>query len=60
MDPKPIVIAERFKFHKAEQEESDSVRHYLVKLQKLAETCEFGEYLEVAIRDRFACGLKVR
>ena len=60
LDPKPIVIAERFKFHKAEQEESESVRQYLVKLQKLAETCEFGEYREEAIRDRFVCGLKVR
>ena len=42
----PIIIAERYKFHKAEQEESESVKQYLAKLQKFA-----------AIRDRFVCGL---
>ena len=42
VDPKPIIIAERYKFHKAEQEESETVRQYLAKLQKLAETCECG------------------
>ena len=60
LDPKPITIAERFKFHKAEQEESESIRQYLAKLQKLAETCEFGGYREEAIRDRFVCGIRVR
>ena len=60
LDPKPIVIAERLKFHKAEQEESESIRQFLAKLQKLAETCEFGGYREEAIRDRFVCGLRVR
>ena len=60
LDPKPIVIAERFKFPKAEQEDSESIRQFLAKLQKLAETCEFGGYREEAIRDRFVCGLRVR
>jgi hypothetical protein len=55
--PKLIIIAERYKFHKAEQEESESVGQYLAKLQKLAETCEFGLYCEEAIRDQFVCGL---
>ena len=58
LDPKPIVIAERFKFHKAEQQESESIRDFLARLKKLAETCEFGGYREEAIRDRFVCGLK--
>ena len=60
LDPKPIVIAERFKFHKAEQQESESIRDFLARLKKLAETCEFGGYREEAIRDRFVCGLKER
>ncbi|PFX15928.1 Uncharacterized protein K02A2.6 [Stylophora pistillata] len=58
VDPKPIIIAERYKFHKAEQEDSETIRQYLAKLQKLAETCEFGLYREEAIRDRFVCGLR--
>ena len=60
LDPKPIVIAERFKFPKAEQQESDSIRESLPRLKKLAETCEFGGYREEAILDRFMCGLKER
>ena len=58
VDPKPIIIADRYKLHKAEQEESETVRQYLAKPQKLAETCEFGAYHEEAIRDRFVCGLR--
>ena len=60
LDPKPIVIAERFKFHKAEQQESESIRDFLARLKKLAETCEFDGYRQEAIRDRFVCGLKER
>ncbi|XP_028403427.1 uncharacterized protein K02A2.6-like [Dendronephthya gigantea] len=60
LEPKPIVIAERYKFHKAEQEQSESIRDYLAKLQRLAETCEFGGYRDEAIRDRFVCGLRNR
>ena len=52
VDPKLVIIADRYKFHKAEQEEPESVRQYLAKLQKLAETSEFGLYREEAIRDR--------
>lgn len=36
LDPKPIVIAERFKFHKAEQQESESIRESLLDLLRLA------------------------
>ena len=51
LDPKPIVIAERFTFHKAEQQESESIRDFLARLKKLAETCEFGGYREEVIWD---------
>ncbi|XP_046862125.1 uncharacterized protein LOC124455535 [Xenia sp. Carnegie-2017] len=60
LEPKPIVIAERYKFHKAEQGQAESIREYLAKLQRLAETCEFGSYRDEAIRDRFVCGLQDR
>lgn len=60
LDPKPIVIAERFKFHKEEQQESESIRDFLARLKKLVETCEFGGYREETIRDRFVSGLKER
>ena len=57
VDPKLIITAERYKFHKAEQEESETVGQYLAKLQKLAETFQFGPYHEEAIQDWFAWGL---
>ena len=50
--PKPIVIAERYKFHKCNHVEGQSIREFLAKLQKLAETCEFGGYRDEALRDR--------
>ncbi|CAH3016109.1 unnamed protein product [Porites evermanni] len=43
LTPKPIVIAEKYKFHKGNQEEVQSTHDLLAKLQRLAETCELGE-----------------
>ena len=60
LDPKPIVIAERFKFREAEQQEWESMRDFLARLKKMAHTCGFGDYRKDAIRDRFVCGLKER
>ena len=40
------------------QEEGQSIRELLAKLQKLAETCEFSGYWEEALRDRLVCTLK--
>ena len=42
LTPKPIVIAERYKFHKCNQVEGQSIREFLAKLQKLAETCDLS------------------
>ena len=58
LDPKPMDIAEHFKFHEAVQQESELIRDFLARLKKLAETCEFGGYCEEAIWDRFVCGLE--
>ena len=58
--PKPLVIAERFKFHQRNQSESESVVQYLAELRKLAKTCEFKAFLEEALRDRFVCGLRAQ
>ncbi|KAL5473475.1 hypothetical protein EMCRGX_G027964 [Ephydatia muelleri] len=58
--PKPLVIAERFKFHQRNQSESESVVQYLAELRKLAKTCEFKAFLDEALRDRFVCGLRAQ
>ena len=57
-EPKPIIIAERFHFHKREQHEGEGVAVYSAALKKCSEHCAFGTFLEEALRDRFVCGLK--
>ncbi|XP_061196632.1 uncharacterized protein K02A2.6-like [Saccostrea echinata] len=56
--PKPLVIVERFRFHKRDQQEGESVREYIAALRKLSEFCEFKDVLNDTLRDRFVCGLK--
>ena len=53
LTPKPLVIAERNNFHKCNQDEGQSIREFPAKLQKLAETCEFGTYRDEAL----VCGI---
>ena len=58
LNPKPLVIAERFKFHRKCQSESETVAQFLAELRRLAEHCDFGDHLEEALRDRLVCGLR--
>ena len=53
-EPKPIVTAERFHFHKREQNEGEGVAAYSADLKKCSEHCAFGTFIEEALRDRFA------
>ena len=57
-EPKPIVIAERFKFYRRNQNTTETVLEYAAELRRLAITCDFGTFLDEALRDRFVCGLK--
>ena len=57
-NPKPSLIAERFKFNKRDQISGESVPNYLCELRKLSEHCEYGETLDDMLRDRLVCGLK--
>ena len=57
-EPKPLVIAERFHFHLRNQGPTESVAEYLAELRRLATHCEFGNYLNEALRDRLVCGLR--
>lgn len=56
--PKPLIIAERFRFHKRNQLEGESIAQFVAVLKRLSEHCEFGATLNDTIRDRFVCGLR--
>lgn len=55
---KPLVIVERFRFHKRNQGEEHRVSQYVAVIKGLWEHCEFGAYLEDTLQDRFVCELK--
>ena len=54
---KPLLIAERFRFHKRNQLEGGTTSTYIAELKKLTLYCEFGASLNDALRDRLVCGL---
>ena len=56
-EPKPLIIAERFHFHRRNQGSGESIATYVAELRRLASKCEFKAYLEEALRDRLVCGL---
>ncbi|XP_013144902.1 PREDICTED: uncharacterized protein LOC106108315, partial [Papilio polytes] len=58
LDPKPLEIAEFFKFHHRLQNEGEPVKDYLVALRKMAITCNFGTFLTTALRNQFVCGIR--
>uniref|UniRef100_H3ADT3 Uncharacterized protein n=1 Tax=Latimeria chalumnae TaxID=7897 RepID=H3ADT3_LATCH len=56
--PKPLVIADRFRFHKCNQEEGESITQDVAVLKKLAQHCEFDTALNATLRDRLVCSLR--
>ena len=58
-EPKPSIIAERFKFHRRGQNAGETITVYIAELRRLAVRCSFPrEYLDDTLRDRFVCGLR--
>ena len=53
-----VEIAERFKFFKRNQGVTERIADFMAELRHLAKTCNFGQYLETALRDQFVCGLR--
>ena len=56
--PRRLVIAERFQFHRRTQAAGERIAEFDAALRKLTTHCEFGETLEEALRDRFVCDLQ--
>ena len=55
--PQTIEIAERFKFFNRMHLKGESIAEFMAELWRLAKTCNFGDYLDTAIRDQFVCRL---
>ena len=56
-NPKPSEIVERFKSHSRIRKPGESVAKYVAELRSLTEFCNFGNSLELMIRDRLVCGI---
>ena len=57
LKPQPIVIAERYKFYYRDQKENETISDYIAVLRKLTWNCDFRQFFDGALRDRFVCGL---
>ena len=55
--PHTIEIAKRFKFFKCMQDDDKRVADFVASLWHLAKTCNFGQYLDTALRDQLVCRL---
>ena len=53
-----VEIAERFKFFKRVQQDTEGVSDYIAELRKLGKTCNFGEYLGTTLRNQLVYSLK--
>ena len=57
-EPKPVIIAESFHFHRRSQAMGESITEYLAELRHLSVHCSFGDRLEETLHDRLVCGLR--
>lgn len=58
LQPKPSILAERFKFRQRVQKSTESVAEYVADLKKLSKYCGFSVVnLKENLRDQFVCGL---
>lgn len=56
-EPKPLVIAERFRFRRWVQKSNTTAVQFAAELKQLAARCDFGDKLEKAVRDGFVSGI---
>ena len=54
--PQRNVVYERFMFWNASQNSGENAEEYVLRLRKLADSCEFGDQKDSMIRDRIVCG----
>ena len=59
LQPQPSEIVQCFRFNTTTRQPQESVATYVTQLQRIAETCNFGDAarLNEMIRDRLVCGI---
>ncbi|XP_063616234.1 uncharacterized protein LOC134796931 [Cydia splendana] len=57
LQPKPSLLAERYRFRNRKQKTGESVADFVADLKKLAKHCVFGTQLTENLRDQLVCGL---
>ena len=57
-EPTRNILYERFLFHAAEQQPNETVDQYIIRLRRLAETCNFRNLHDEMLRDRLVLGCK--
>ena len=58
VSPKPLIIAERYRFNKRDQQEGESVNEYVAELRKLSKYCECSAFVNDALRGKIVCELR--
>ena len=54
---RPLVMEQRFHFHRRDQKSLESLAEYVAELRKASSFSESGDFLDNALWDRFVCGL---
>ena len=57
-NPRKNTIYERYVFFSRNQENGESIAHYVTVLKTMSNTCEFGDLKEPLIRDRVVFGIQ--
>lgn len=57
LQPKPSIMAERYRFRQRRQENGESIVQYIALLKKLSKDCDFKDTLNDNLRDQFVCGV---
>ncbi|UYV80748.1 K02A2.6-like [Cordylochernes scorpioides] len=56
-NPKTNIIYERFIFQKMDQKSAETISKYMIRLKEQAQRCNFGDFLQESLRDRFVAGI---
>lgn len=58
LQPKPSVLAQRYKFRQRRQLTNETITDYVTELKKMSKNCDFNNTLDENLRDQMVCGLK--